>query len=250
MENNDPEKNGLATSQNQLKEHLLKLNKLFKHHFGWTLVYFTLSLGVGIILIYAIFTDQIDTTFPDRYGLFGIIILIIQIIVIFILIGVIGAQVYFYGSFVKKENKIVKERLLVNSNKASSATKMYGIVPYVNTIVEFFNRYSKKSDEKQKNGERAKLSTLVGLFLFMNIIIAFFVFFLSTRLINAGHLESTLEPIFAIVFVGMTITLLMNLGTSIKLRKAFELWESIFPELDSWAENLENMPTNDTIFKE
>ena len=85
----------------------------------------------------------------------------------------------------------------------------------------------------------------------MNFISGFFVIFLFTRLMNLEDANPLIGISIIILFLSMLVFWLINLRTSIKIRKDVANWENLFPKLEEWAQDLEHFsPENSIHFNE
>jgi hypothetical protein len=236
MKKIENEENGLIRSQNSLYLKLKRINQLFKNHLTSLILLFLFAVGIVILLAYLMATGQITTDLSQRYGLFGTIVSIFITTVLFILIIQIGIQAFFYGSFVIRGNRSLKQS---KGNDETRATLHNGIVPFITNFYAFFNRYSK---------EKTSLIKLVSTFLFLNFISGFFVIFLFTRLMELENADPLIGISIIILFLAMLVFWLINLMTSIKIRSEVAKWEKLFPKLDDWAQNLEQLSSENSIF--
>ena len=221
------EKNGLIQSQKSLYGRIIRLNHLFKIHF-WSLVLSFLFAMVNVILWTSLLVSgQVKTELSQRYGLFGIIVTIIETTVLFILIIQIAVQIFFYRKFIIRGNISLKK---TKGDKKTQNGLYSGIIPYINNFYAFFNRYSK---------EKTKLSTLVTIFLFFNSFWGIYVIIIFSSLLDAenGNFLTTFS--MAILFLLMVTFWIMNFITSLKIRNEIVKWESLFPKLEEWAQEIE-----------
>lgn len=235
MKNFENEKNGLVQSQKSLFIKLQRLNKFFKIHFSSLFLFFLFALGFSILWIYSLLMGQATTDLSQRYGLFGDIITIIMTVVLSLFIIQIGIQIIFYGFFVIKGNRALRQ---VKTEDHTRDTLHDGIVPYITNFYAFFNRYSK---------EKTSLVKLVSTFLFLNFFLGFFAVFLFTRLIDADNTNPIIKFCMTILFLITLAFWLINFVTSFKIRKDFVKWEKLFPKLDEWAEELEKFSLKNSI---
>ncbi|MFX1314207.1 MAG: hypothetical protein ACFFHD_16590 [Promethearchaeota archaeon] len=238
MEKIENEKNGLIQSQKSLYSKLTKINKLFKIHFSSLLLFFLFSLGFIILWIYLLAIGQGVTDLSLRYGLFGTIVTIIITTVLLLLIIQIGYQIIFYGLFVIRGNRSLKQ---VKDKKIRESALSKGIVPYISNFYAFFNRFSKG---------KISLIKLVETFLFFNFISGFYVFFLFTRLLDVGNKSFIINISMIVLFLSILTFWLMNLITSIKIRNEIVKWEKVFPKLEEWAQELEQFSSENSIFSD
>ena len=236
MEKIENEKNGLIQSQKSLYSKLTRINQLFKIHFLSLILFFLFSLGFFIFWTYLILTGQATTDLAQRYGLFGAIVIIIITTVLFILIIQIGVQIIFYGLFIVRGNRSLKQ---VKGDKRTESALYEGIVPYISNFYAFFNRFSK---------EKTTLVKLVHTFLFFNFISGFYVVFLFTRFLDVGNGNFIINFCMIILFLSILAFWLMNLITSIKIRNEIVKWEKLFPKLEEWAQELEQFSSENSIF--
>lgn len=234
MEKSENEKNGLIQSQKSLYTKLRKINQLFLIHFSSLILVFLFALGFIILWIYLLLTGQTALVLPQRYGLFGTIVIIIQTMGIFILIIQIGIQIFLYSFFIIRGNRSLKQ---VKDENNTTNTRYEGIIPYIANFYSFFNRYSK---------EKTTLSKLVTTFLFLNFMSGFLIIVLFTRLLGDGIMNSLINISMAILFISMLVFWLMNLISSFKIRKEIIKWENLFPKLEEWAQNLDHFSSNNS----
>ena len=228
--------NDLILGQKLLLEKVQKINRLFKIHFDSLSFFLISSICSCILLFYSLLTGQIIPTLAQRYGLFGIIVNIVEITVLFIMIIYFTFQISVYYSFVIRGNRSIRNIEQHNSNINSLQSDLHhGIVSYVNNISTFFKRYLK---------DKTKLSDLVSVFLYMNFLFGFYVIFLLFSLIGIGDTTYLTGPFSAIFFLTMIISWLVSFGTSFKIRKNILIWEKIISKLDTWAQELEDLPSN------
>ncbi|MBY8986651.1 MAG: hypothetical protein KGD65_16380 [Candidatus Lokiarchaeota archaeon] len=235
MEEIENEKNGLIQSQKSLYTKFKRINKLFKIHFSSLILVFSFAVGFIILWTYLLLMGQARTDLSQRYGLFGDIVTIILTIVLSLLIIQMGIQIIFYGLFIIRGNRSLKQF----KKEDQTRNALYdGIVPYITNFYAFFNRYSK---------EKTTLNKLVNTFLFFNFLSGFYVIFLFTRILDAGTANFLISICMISLFLSMLFFWLMNLMTSFKIRKEFNKWEDLFPKLDEWAEELEHISYNNSI---
>jgi len=235
MEKIENEKNGLIQSQKSLYTKLQRINQLFKIHFSSLILLFLFALGFIILWTYLLVIGQTTTGLIQRYGLFGTIVTIILTTVLFLLIIQIGIQIIFYGLFIIRGNRSLKQ---AKGDKKTRSALIDGIVPYITNFYAFFNRYSK---------EKTTLIKLVNTFLFFNFISGFYVVFLFTRFLDAGNVNDLINICMVVLFLSMLVFWLINLMTSFKIRKEIVKWEQLFPKLDEWAQELEQYSLNNSI---
>jgi len=236
MEKIENEKNGLIQSQRSLYTKFKRINKLFKIHFSSLTLLFLSALGLIILWTYLLVIGQTTTDISQRYGLFGSIVTIFLTTVLFLLIIQIGIQIIFYGSFIIRGNRSLKQ---VKSDKNTRTALYDGIIPYITNFYAFFNRYSK---------EKTHLSKLVSTFLFLNFFSGFYVFLLFTSLYNVGNTSFLINVCMEILFLSLLFFWLINLMTSIKIRNEILKWEKLFPKLEEWAQELEKFSLENSIF--
>lgn len=236
MEKIENEKNGLIQSQKSLYTKLKRINQLFKIHFLSLTLLFLFALGLIILWTYLLVIGQTTTDISQRYGLFGTIVTIILTTVLFLLIIQIGIQIIFYGSFIIRGNRSLKQ---VKGNKNTRTALYDGIIPYIANFYAFFNRYSK---------EKTTLTKLVKSFLFLNFFSGFYVVLLFTQLLDVGNANFLIGFCMGILFLSLLFFWLINLMTSIKIRNEILKWEKLFPKLEEWAQELENFSLENSIF--
>ncbi|MFX0139768.1 MAG: hypothetical protein ACFFDN_39375 [Candidatus Hodarchaeota archaeon] len=235
MEKIKNEKNGLIQSQKALFNRFKRINQLFKIHLSSLILLFLFAVGFIILWTYLLVTGQAITDLSQRYGLFGTIVTIFLTIVLSLLIIQIGIQIFFYGSFIIRGNRSLRQP----KGEEQIRTALYnGIVPYITNFYSFFNRYSKV---------KTTLTKLVNTFLFLNFISGFYIIFLFTRLLDAG-VNDLIKISMVILFLSILVFWLINFMTSMKIRKEIIKWEQLFPKLDEWAQELEQSSSEDSIF--
>ena len=238
MKKIENEKNGLIQSQKSLHGKIIRINRLFKIHFSSLILLFLFAIGNFILWTYLLVIGHATTDLTQRYGLFGTIVTIILTAALSLLIIQIGIQIIFYGLFIIRGNRALKQ----TKGKEQTRTALYdGIVPYITNFYAFFNRYSK---------EKTTLIKLVNTFLFLNFISGFFVVFIITRFLDAGNVNDLIKICMVILFLSMLIFWLINLGTSFKIRKEIVKWEQLFPKLNEWAQELEQLSLENSIFSD
>ena len=83
----------------------------------------------------------------------------------------------------------------------------------------------------------------------MNFISGFFGVFLITRLLNA-QIPGSLLLTSMVMFLLLTLVFwLINLSTSIKIKNEVDKWEELFPKLEEWAQELENVSLENSRFE-
>lgn len=229
------EKNGLIESQNSLYSKVKRINQLFKFHFSSLILFFSFALVFIILLTYLLGTGQATTDISQRYGLFGTIVTIIMITVLYLLTTQIGMQIIFYSLFIIRGDRSLKQ---VKGNKETGTALYDGIVPYINNFYAFFKRYSK---------EKTTLITLVRTFLFLNFFSGFYVIFLSTRFLDVENSNNLINFCMVIIFLPMLFFWLINLLTSVKIRKKVIKWEKLFPKLEEWAQEVEQFSLENSV---
>ncbi len=237
MEKSENEKNGLIQSQKSLYIKLRRVNQLFKYHFSSLILLFLFALVFMILWTYLLITGQIIMTLSQRYGLFGIIVDTIMTVILLILIIQIGYQINILSLFVFKGNRSLKQ---AKGKEETKAALYKGIIPYIANFYTFFNRYAK---------EKTNLSKIVKTFFFLNFFSGFYGIFLITRLLGAEVTNALLFFCLSMLFLAMVGFWLMNLGTSIKIRNEVDKWEKLFPKLEEWAQNIEQISSkNSNLF--
>ena len=235
MEKIENEENGLVQSQKLLYPKLKRINQLFRIHFLSLILLFLFAVAFIILWTFLLITGQITMELSQRYGLFGIIVDTFMTVILVILIIQIGYQIYILSLFIIKGNRSLKQA----KGKEETKTALYkGIVPYITNFYTFFNRYAK---------EKSNLSKLVRTFFFLNFFSGFYGIFLISRLLGAEITNQLLMFVLAMLFLAMAGFWLMNLGTSIKIRKEVEKWEKLFPKLEEWAQKLEQFSSENSI---
>jgi hypothetical protein len=236
MEKIENEKNGLIQNQRSLYLKLIRINRLFKIHFTSLTLLFLFALGFMILWIYLFVTGQSITDLSLRYGLFGTIVTIIITIVLFLLVIQIGIQIIFYGVFIIKGDRSLKQ---TKRKKKEGSTLYDGNILYITNFYAFFKRYSK---------EKTNLIKLVSTFLFSNFISGFFIIIISSRFIDAENTNTLINLSFVILFFSLLGFWLTNLVTSIKIRRKFVKWEKLFPKLEEWAQEVEQFSSKNSTF--
>ena len=231
--NND--RNGLIQSQKSLYKRIERINHLFKSHFSTLVLSFLCAMSNAILWAYLLAIGEARTELSQRYGLFGIIITIIQTIGLFILIIAIGVQILFYRTFIIRGNNFLKQ----SSGDNEMRDALYsGITPYINNFYAFFNRYSK---------EKTNLSKLVSTFLFFNSFWGVYVIIIFTSFLNADTMNSLILFCMAILFITMVVFWITNMITSFKIRNEIVKWENLFPKLEDWAQELEQFSLKNSM---
>jgi hypothetical protein len=239
MEKTENKENGLIQSQRSLYSKFKRINRLFKIHFSTLTLLFLLALGYIILWIYLVFTGQTVPELSQIYGLFGTIVTILINSVLFLLIIQIGIQISFYGLFIIRGNRSLKQ---IKEEKIPRTAPYNGIVPYIANFNAFFNRYSK---------QKTTLVKRVKTFLFFNFFSGFLVIFLFTRILDTGTANVLINISMVIIFLLLLFFWLMSLITSFKIQKEIVKWESLFPKLEEWAQELEQASLeNSKLFDE
>jgi len=236
MEKTENKKNGLIQSQRSLYTKFKSINRLFKIHFSSLTLLFLFALGYIILWIYLFFTGQTTPELIQRYGLFGTIVTILLTSVLSLLIIQIGIQLIFYGLFIIRGNRSLKQ---TKGDKIPKTALYNGIVPYITNFYAFFNRYSK---------QRTTLVKLVKTFLFLNFMSGFFVIFLFTRILDTGSENVFINIFMVILFLLILFFWLISLMTSFKIQNEIVRWEKLFPKLDEWAQELEQFSLDNSIY--
>ena len=236
MNKTENKTNDLIMSQRSLYTEFNRINRLFKIHFSSLTLLFLLALGYIILWTYLVFTGKTIPELSQRYGLFGTIVDILSTSALFILIIQIGIQISFYGLFVIRGNRSLKRN---KGDKTPGAALYDGIVPYITNFYAFFNRYSK---------QKTTLVTLVKTFLFFNFLSGFFVVFLLTRNLDTGSANISLSVFMVILFLLLVFFWLISLTTSVKIQKEIVKWEKLFPKLEEWAQELEQLSLDNSIY--
>jgi hypothetical protein len=149
--------------------------------------------------------------------------------VLFLLIIQIGIQTIFYGFFILRGNRSLKQ---IKQDKVPGITLYDGIVPYITNFYTFFNRYSK---------QKTTLVKRVKIFLFLNFISGFFVIFLSIRILDTGSPNDLINISMVIIFLILLFFWMMSLMTSFKIQKEIVRWKKLFPKLEEWAQEFEQV---------
>ena len=235
MEKIKNEKNGLIQSQKSLYIRLKRINQLFKFHLSSLILFFLLAAGFAILWAYLLFTGQASTGIAQRYGLFGTIVTIFMTVILSLLIIQIGIQIIFYGLFIIRGNRSLKQ---AKGSKEKENTLYDGIVPFISNFYAFFNRFSK---------EKTTLVKLVRTFLFLNFFSGFFVILLSSRFLDPVNTNFLINIFRVTLFLSVLCFWLMNLITSSKIKKEIVKWEKLFPKLEEWAQELERLSSKNSI---
>lgn len=234
MEKIKREKTSLGNSQKSLYNRLKRVNKLFKIHYTSLTLLLISALGFSILKLYLIGTGQSSTELSQRYGLFGDIMTIIQIAALFIFFIQIGYQILFYSLFIIRGNRALKQ---INDDNFNHNNLLEGIIPYIANFYVFFKRYSK---------EKSNLIKLVITFLFINFIAGFFIIFFSAILLETVNTILFIDLLNVILFLSIMASWFTNLITSFKIRNEVVKWEKLFPKLEEWAQDIENLENNNT----
>ncbi len=234
MEKTENKENGLIRSQKSLYQKFKRINRLFKTHFSSLTLLFLLALGYIFLWTYLLAIGQARTELSQRYGLFGTIVTILITSVLSLLIIQIGIQIIFYGLFIIRGNRSLKQ---TKEEKTPRTAPYDGIVPYITNFYAFFNRYSKQKTTLVKG---------VKTFLFFNFISVFFVIFLSTRILDTGSANVLINISVVIIFLLLMFFWLINLMTSFKIQKEIVRWEKLFPKLEEWAQELEQFSSENS----
>ncbi|MHA2394778.1 MAG: hypothetical protein ACXAEX_22845 [Promethearchaeota archaeon] len=239
MEKPENKENGLIRSQKSLYKKFKRINRLFKIHFSSLSLLFLFALGYIILWTYLVFTGQTIPELSQIYGLFGTIVTILITSVLSLLIIQIGIQIIFYGLFIIRGNRSLKQ---TKEEKTPRTTPYDGIVPYITNFYAFFNRYSK---------QKTTLVKRVKTFLFFNFFSGFLIIFLSTRILDTGSANVLINISMVIIFLLLLVFWLMSLMTSFKIQKEIVRWENLFPKLEEWGQELEQFSLeNSQLFDE
>jgi flagellar basal body-associated protein FliL len=239
MEKTENKENGLIQSQRSLYTKFKRINRLFKIHISSLTLLFLLALGYIILWTYLVFTGQTIPELSQIYGLFGTIVTIFLTTVLSLLIVQIGIQIIFYGLFIIRGNRSLKQ---TKEDKTPRTTPYDGIVPYITNFYAFFNRYSK---------QKITLVKRVKTFLFFNFFSGFLVVFLSTRILDTGSANVLINISMVIIFLFLLFFWFMSLMTSFKIQKEIVRWEKLFPKLEEWAQELgQSSLENSKLFDE
>jgi len=239
MEKTENKENGLIQSQRSLYTKFKRINRLFKIHFSSLTLLFLLALGYIILWTYLVFTGQTIPELSQIYGLFGTIVTIIITSVLSLLIVQIGIQIIFYGLFIIRGNRSLKQ---TKEDRTPGTAPYDGIVPYITNFYAFFNRYSK---------QKITLVKRVKTFLFFNFFSGFLVIVLFTRILDTGTANDLIGISMVIIFLLLLFFWLMSLMTSFKIQKEIVRWEKLFPKLEEWAHELEQFSLeNSKVFDE
>ncbi|MFX1297512.1 MAG: hypothetical protein ACFFD2_22005 [Promethearchaeota archaeon] len=225
MNNLEPKSDELFKSQKNLLEKIQNINRLFRFHFYYLVIFLISSVLATILLFFSVYTSL--PTRPLRwYSIFQIIMLIIMIIAL-------GFQIRFYGSFLKKTN-----RSLRNIERTPSAL-YYGLTSYVNTFYSFFNPSKKEKP----------LSELVNYYHFMHFYLGFFTVLLFSNVADLANTNFPLEPVLAIllfIMIGLWILILIS---SMKIKKNVQEWADKFTQLETWAQDIEEDTSERAAFR-
>lgn len=236
MENGEQnEKNGLINSQKNLYLKFKKINRLFMVHFLSLVIYFLFALGFMIIWISHLSIGQFTPDLIEVYGSFGIPWTIMLSLGTLIILILIGYQIYIYGVFLIRGIHFLKQ---VNGEERTCSPLYSGLVPYINNFYKFFDRFSKK---------RANLVNLVKTFLYLNFLSGSLAIVFITRLLDqlsdAEGVDSSLIFYMAILFLAIVTFWLITVLTSFKVNREVSKWQNLFPKLEDWARELENLST-------
>ena len=235
MEKTENKENGLIRSQKSLYKKFKRINRLFKIHFSSLTLLFLLALGYILLWTYLVFTGQTIPELSQIYGLFGTIVTILITSVLSLLIIQIGIQIIFYGLFIIRGNRSLKQP---KGDKTLKTAPYDGIVPFITNFYAFFKRYSK---------EKTTLVKLVKTFLFFNFFFGFLVIFLFTRILDTGSANDLINITMVIIFLLLLTFWLISLMTSFKIQKEIVRWEKLFPKLEEWAQELEQFSSENSI---
>ena len=235
MSKTENKKDGLIQSQRSLYTKFKRINRLFKIHFSSLTLLFLLALVYIILWAYLVFTGQTIPELTQIYGLFGTIVTILITSVLSLLIIQIGIQTIFYGLFIIRGNRSLKQ---TKDDKKPRTAPYYGMAPYITNFYAFFKRYSK---------EKTTLVKLVKTFLFFNFFFGFLVIFLVTRILDTGSANDLINISMVIIFLLVLFFWLMSLMTSFKIQKEIVRWENLFPKLEEWAQELEQSSLENSI---
>jgi hypothetical protein len=235
MEKTENKKNDLIRSQKSLYTKFKRINRLFKIHFSSLNLLFLFECGYIILWTYLFITGQTIPELTQVYGLFGTIVTILITSVLSLLIIQTGIQIIFYGLFIIRGNRSLKQ---TKGDKTLRTAPYEGIVPYITNFYAFFNRYSK---------QKTTLVKLVKTFLFFNFFSGFLVVFLFTRILDIGSANHLINISMVITFLLLLFFWLMSLMTSFKIQKEIVKWENLFPKLEEWAQELEQLSLENSI---
>jgi len=235
MNKTENKENGLIQSQRSLYTEFKRINRLFKIHFSSLTLLFLLALGYIILWTYLVFTGQTIPELSQIYGLFGTIVTILITSVLSLLIIQIGIQIIFYGLFIVRGNRSLKQ---TKEDKTPRTAPYEGIVLYITNFSAFFSRYSK---------QKTTLVKRVQTFLFFNFFSGFFVVFLFTRILDTGSANVLINISMVIIFLLLLFFWLISLMTSFKIQKEIVRWEKLFPKLEEWAQELEQLSLENSI---
>jgi len=235
MNKTENKKDGLIQSQRSLYTKFKRINRLFKIHFSSLTLLFLLTLVYIILWTYLLVIGQTTTELSQRYGLFGTIMNILMFSVLSLFIIQIGIQIIFYGLFVIRGNRSLKQ---TKGDKTPKTTPYDGIVPYITNFYTFFNRYSIK---------KTTLVKRVQTFVFFNFVSSFFVIIILSRILDTGSANDLINISMVILFLLLLFFWLMSLMTSFKIQKEIVRWEKLFPKLEEWAQELEQSSLENSI---
>ena len=239
MNKTENKKNGLIQSQRSLYAKFKRINRLFKIHFLSLTLLNLLVLGYIILWIYLVFTGLSTPELPQRYGLFGTIVIILIASVVSLLTISIGVQLIFYGLFIIRGNRSLKQ---TKEDKTPRTTPYDGIIPYITNFYAFFNRYSKT---------KTTLVKRVKTFLFFNFFSGLLVITLLNQALYTGSANGSISFTMAIIYLIIFTFWMISLMTSFKIQKEIVRWEKLFPKLEEWAQELElDSLENSIIFDE
>ncbi|MFX1251922.1 MAG: hypothetical protein ACFFCZ_09960 [Promethearchaeota archaeon] len=248
MNNLEPERgDNLFKSQKNVLEKIQRNNQLFWLHFAALVLFLISSVMLTLLLVFFLLTVlPIDQLFSGDN-----LLVIVETLLLTVLNILIGLQVFLYGLFVIKVNRILQKieqiNLVTNGLTESSSTLYYGIVLYINNVYSFFSRNSIRE---------TRLSQLVSSYYFSNFyryhristLIAFITLILFPNVASLGVTSSFWVPLLVILFFMMVGSWILTWITSVKIKTNIQKWEALFAKLEAWAQHLEDSPSEQSIF--
>ena len=84
-------------------------------------------------------------------------------------------------------------------------------------------------------------------FLFFNFLSGFLVVVLFTRILDTGSVNVLINISMVIIFLLLTFFWLISLVTSFKIQKEIVRWEKLFPKLEEWAQELDQISSENSF---
>ena len=238
MEKIENENTELIQSQKSLYKKFKRINRLFKIQFSSLLVYFLFTTAIMIIWIYQLINGQLTKDLYQQYGSLGIPWNIILASVIFLTLIFIGMHIFNYSIFLIKGTRCLKQ---VKQKEEIRSGLYSGIVPYIKNFYTFFNRARiNRYTKKKMNLEKLNLVVLVKNFLFLNFISGYLIVTIIALIIDVEEVN-LFQMIYNITYFLILTFWLINLLASIIIRREVVKWEKLFPKLDEWGHELENL---------